>query len=245
MMLISILVIGLITGTLIGTVGVGGVLLAPFLFYILGIDLHAATALSSWSFLFTGIVGTLTYWRKGSISWEIAGWLSLGIIPGAVLGAGTNAALSNNWLLFVLALLILASGVNTLLSKPQAERAYGSVGRGMLLALGLFTGFGSALTGTGGPVLLVPILMFLKMPVLLSIAAGQVAQLPVAAFASLGNFLFGEIDFVLGTILGLIQSMGVVLGARIAHAVNPGQLRHVVAIALIGVAVLIIGRLVI
>lgn len=243
-MLIPILIIGLITGTMIGTVGVGGVLLAPFLFYVLGFDLHAATALSSWSFLFTGIVGTYSYWHRGSISWDLVVWLSLGIIPGALLGAATNAALSSDWLIVVLALLILASGINTLVSQPGVERKAASFGRGMLLILGLLTGFGSALTGTGGPVLLVPVLMFLKMPALLAIAAGQVAQLPVAAFASLGNFVFGEIGFVLGTILGLIQSLGVVVGARVAHAVNPGQLRRFVAFALIGVAFLMIGRLV-
>jgi uncharacterized membrane protein YfcA len=234
----------LITGTMIGMVGVGGVLLAPFLFYVLGIDLHAATAMSSWSFLFTGIVGTITYWRRGSISWRLVKWLSLGIIPGALLGAAANSALSSDWLALVLAILILASGANTLLSRPSVEREAAAFSRGVLIALGLLTGFGSALTGTGGPVLLVPVLMFLKMPALLAIAASQVAQLPVATFASLGNALFGEVDFVLGTILGLIQSLGVIVGARIAHTVKPAQLRRFLALALIGVAFLMMGRLV-
>ncbi len=59
------------TGLLIGTVGIGGILLAPMLVYIAGIDLHLAMATSSLSFLFAGIAGTVAYARKGSISWKM------------------------------------------------------------------------------------------------------------------------------------------------------------------------------
>ncbi|WP_457552648.1 TSUP family transporter [Desulfobacula sp.] len=62
-------------------VGIGGILLSPLLTYFLGIDLHLAMAVSSWSFLFTGIVGTITYNRKRTISWYMVCWLSLGIVP--------------------------------------------------------------------------------------------------------------------------------------------------------------------
>ncbi len=43
------------TGTLIGMVGVGGVLLAPLLVYFLGMEIHPVMATYSWSCLFTGI----------------------------------------------------------------------------------------------------------------------------------------------------------------------------------------------
>ena len=235
MLILPIVIIGLLTGMLIGTVGVGGVLLAPFLYYGLRIDLHAATAMSSWSFLFTGIVGTMTYWRRDSISWELVKWLSLGIIPGALVGAAANSILPNDGLILVLAVLILASGANSLLSPPGTPREAAAFSRLTLLALGILTGFGSALTGTGGPVILVPVLLLLKIPPLLAIAAGQAAQVPVSVFASLGNSLFGEIDLLLGSLLGLIQSLGVVVGANITHAIQPNQLRRIVAYALIGV----------
>ncbi len=50
---------GILTGLLIGLVGVGGVLLAPLLHYVWDVDLHRAMATSSWSFLFTGVPGHL------------------------------------------------------------------------------------------------------------------------------------------------------------------------------------------
>lgn len=238
-----ILIVGLITGAMIGTFGIGGVLLAPFLFYGLGIDLHDATAMASWSFLFTGIVGTITYWRMGSISWDVVGWLSVGTIPAAVLGARANVALPSGYLILVLAVLILASGLYTLFSRTRGKRAVSTVGRGLLVLLGFLTGFGSALTGTGGPVLLVPMLMFMNVPALAAIAASQVVQVPIAAAAAVGFNIFGETDLVLGTMLGVIQSFGVVVGARIAHAVKPDRLRSIVAVALVAVAIIMIGRL--
>ena len=68
--------LGLLTGTLIGLLGVGGILLAPLLVFFLTLDLHLAMATCSWSFLFTGISGTVTYARKKSISWTMAGLLA-------------------------------------------------------------------------------------------------------------------------------------------------------------------------
>jgi len=230
---------------MIGTFGVGGVLLAPFLFYGLGVELHLAIAMSSWSFLFTGIVGTFAYWRRGSISWDFVWWLTIGIVPGAVLGARANVALSSTTLILLLAALILASGLNILFSRRRGERAVSSVSRRLIVLLGFLTGLGSALTGTGGPVLLVPVLMFMNVQALAAIAASQAAQVPIAAAAAIGFGLFGEVDLVLGTMLGVIQSVGVIIGARIAHAVEPDQLRRIVAIALVAVAIIMISRLLI
>ena len=91
-----IILIALLTGSLIGAIGIGGVLLAPFLHYFQGFDLHLATAASSWSFLFTGIMGTYAYWRKAAIDWQAIAWLTLGLIPGAWQGAKLNLQLSSN-----------------------------------------------------------------------------------------------------------------------------------------------------
>ncbi len=238
-----LLIVGLATGTMIGTFGIGGVLLAPFLAFGLGIDLHIATAMSSWSFLFTGIVGTIAYWRRGSIPWGVVWWLTIGIVPGAILGAFANVNLSSTYLSLLIAALILTSGLNILVSRSQGERAISTVGQGLLVLLGFLVGFGSALTGTGGPVLLIPVLMLMNIQALAAIAVSQPVQIPIAAAAAIGFGLFGEVDMLLGTILGVIQSIGVLIGARIAHAVRPSQLRRIVAVALVAVAIFMIGRL--
>ena len=70
-MFLAITLIGLLAGILIGALGIGGVILAPLLSLVLGIDLHVAMSASSFSFLFPAVVGTLTYALKRSIVWKI------------------------------------------------------------------------------------------------------------------------------------------------------------------------------
>jgi uncharacterized membrane protein YfcA len=108
--------------------------------------------------------------------------------------------------------------------------------------IGVGVGFGSSLTGTGGPVLLVPLLLLLRFMPLAAIGISQAIQLPIAIFATIGFMLYGQIDFYLGFTLGMVQSVGVIFGGKIAHALPHERLRVVVAITLIGVGLLMIGR---
>jgi uncharacterized membrane protein YfcA len=87
--------------------------------------------------------------------------------------------------------------------------------------------------------LLVPILLLLRTPVLAAVGAGMVVSLPIAAFSTAGYVLYGSVDFVLGTALGVVAVAGVVIGARIAHAVPTTPLRRVVAWALLSTGLLI------
>lgn len=169
-------------------------------------------------------------------------WLSLGIIPAAIFGAWTNSVLPTATLTFILATLIAFSGLNALYRHPHPKGDNFEMSNIRLVLIGFGVGFGSALTGTGGPVLLVPVLIFLDTPALVAIGVSQVIQLPVATFASIGFGWYGQIDFELGTTIGIIQAIGVVLGAWIAHSVPSKQLRQIVALTLIGVGLFLIGR---
>ncbi len=230
------------TGLLIGTVGIGGILLAPMLVYVAGIDLHLALATSSLSFLFAGIAGTIAYARKGTISWNTVGWLSAGVVPAALLGARANVALPAGVLTVILSVLIVLSGINALLKNPVTIKSGFRANRFVLFSIGVAVGFSSALTGTGGPVLLLPILIFINVPALAAIGVSQAVQIPVAIFATAGFLLFGRIDIELGVQLGLIMAVGVIIGAQIAHKVSASRLQHLVAIALVTVGLLMIVR---
>ncbi len=236
------LVVGSVAGLLIGTVGIGGILLAPMLVYMAGIDLHLAMATSSLSFLFAGIAGTIAYSRKGTISWKMVGWLCVGVVPAALLGARANVTLQAGVLNIILAVMIVASGLNALLRKPLTIKGSFRANRFVLVSIGVAVGFGSALTGTGGPVLLLPILIFINVPALAAIGVSQAIQLPIAIFASAGFFLFGRIDIELGVQLGLLLAIGVIIGAQIAHKVSAQQLRQFTAIALVAVGLTMIVR---
>jgi uncharacterized membrane protein YfcA len=226
-------IVASITGMLIGMVGIGGILLAPMLVYLADIDLHIAMATSSWSFLFTGIAGTVAYARKGTISWDLVGWLSVGILPATILGARVNLSLQTEFLTIILAALIVFSGINALRKNRTGKRDSFRMSRQLFVTIGVFIGFGSSLTGTGGPVILIPLLLYLNIPALEAIGVSQAIQLPIAVFASAGYFIFGEVDFKLGAVLGIVQAFAVFVGAQIAHKVSTNRLRQLVALALV------------
>ena len=78
---------GTVIGVAIGSTGIGGVLLVPFLIHVLELPAPIAVALALWAFLWSGLVATGLYARHGSIAWREAAWLSLAALPGAYLGA--------------------------------------------------------------------------------------------------------------------------------------------------------------
>ncbi len=241
--MLGLLVLALGVGIAVGTVGVGGILLAPLLTYVGGLELHRAMATSMWSFLFVGAAGTILYARRGSVSWPLVRMIAAGVVPTALLGAWTNGRVGTSALTVLLAVLCVATGLTTVWRPPAADRNPSDLRHGLSVALGAFAGFGSGLTGTSGPVLLVPLLLTAHVPALAAIGASQALQVPVALFATLGYLASGQVDVGLGTLLGLAEVAGVIVGVRLAHAAPPLALRRLVAAAVVGAGALMLGRL--
>jgi uncharacterized membrane protein YfcA len=240
--MISIAMLALVSGLLIGCIGIGGVLLVPCL-SLAGIEVHAAIGASMFSFIFSGGIGVWLYARHGSIAWRSAAWLAAGATPGAFLGAVLAAHISGEILLLLIGATVVFAGWRVLRRQPASSDHGGFRFEPLLLAgIGLAIGIASAMTGTGGPVLLVPLLMWLGAPVLASVGLSQAIQVPIAVMASLGNFWAGSLDLPLAALLSLGITLGSAAGARVAHAVPAVFLARVVAIALVLVGILVAVR---
>ncbi len=237
---IGLALLAVTVGVLIGAVGVGGVLLVPTLVLTGVLGAHAATATSSWAFLFTGVVGTYRYSRHGNIAWAFVIRLSIGAVPAAVIGVWVNQLLSGELVVFVLAAVTLLAGVYAL--SPSTGGRKEALGDVLAVSTGAAVGFGSALTGTGGPVLLVPTLLVLGIAPLFAVAASQVIQLPIAAMASVGYLVAGDVHIGLGTGLGVAAAVGVLVGEAVARRAAPPRLRTAVAVACIAAAVLLFAN---
>jgi uncharacterized protein len=240
---IMLLGLGLLAGLLIGAVGIGGVILVPALVIFGQVPVHAAIAGAMMSFILTGLVGTCVYARAKSIRWDMVGWLWAGAMPAALAGALAANAASAALLEVFIGLLTASSGLHLLLASRETDlgrqHTISNPGLGLI---GAVTGFASALSGTGGPLVLVPILMWLKLPVLTAIGLSQVIQLPIALLATAGNWYHGSLDIALGGLLAVGVAGGTWGGARIAHAVPKAALRHMVSMVLVVVGGLILIR---
>ena len=131
------------------------------------------------------------------------------------------------------ALLILLAGA--LVFCPVRGRRFSFMEEGrrsrfwVLFAVGSGVGFVAGLTGAGGPVLSVPIMIALGFPPLIAIGAGQVYSVPVALSGSAANFLHGAIDYKVGALMIVIQILGILLGVYMANRMDTTKLRKMVA----------------
>jgi uncharacterized protein len=232
--------LGLLAGLLIGAVGIGGVIVVPALAYFGNVAIHTAIAAAMMSYVITGVVGTLVYARAKSIRWDMVGWLWLGAMPAALAGALVANLASAALLEILIGLLTASSGLHTLLTdNGKNAQARKSISNPVLGLIGAVTGFASAMSGTGGPLVLVPILMWLNLQVLTAVGLSQVIQLPVALLATAGNVHNGTLDPTLGGLLAVGVALGAGVGARIAHAVPREALRRMVSVVLVVVGALI------
>jgi uncharacterized membrane protein YfcA len=218
-----LMAIGLATGTLIGAVGVGGVLLVPALVLLGGLDVHEATPVATLSFLFTGIAGTVAYSRQRRIDWPTTRWLLLFAIPGAVGGASTNVALSSTSVTVVIAVTLTAAAVRSLQGTSDSGPKGSKLGPATLAVIGAVVGFGSTLSGTGGPVLLIPVMLLGGAGVKLAVSSSQPLQVPIAIFGAASFLAYGSLDWQLALSLGAAQGVGTVVGARISDRL-PGEM---------------------
>lgn len=230
-----------LVGGLIGAVGIGGVLLVPALKYLGGIPLHTAIPACMMAYAATGVVGTIMFNRAGSISWPMIKQVCIGAIPGAFLGAAMLPWLSSSVLTLAIGLLVMTSGINALRQAKETEAR--QVSASALILIGLITGIGSSLTGTGGPLVLIPILIWRGVPVLTAIGLSQAIQIPISLMATMGNYLYGELDIALGLMLAVTMVGGTMLGAHFTHRLPLPIIRKSVAMLLVGVGFMMLYSL--
>jgi uncharacterized membrane protein YfcA len=230
---LALAAIALAVGFFIGTVGIGGVLLIPTLIWLGGVPIHQATATALLSFLFTGLAGTWLFQRRGSIDWNITLPVLAGALIFSYLGARVNAMVNAHALTLIIALIIVFAGAYILLPSQREPAGYRD-GRSrrqqlLLMVVGALAGFGSGLSGAGGPLFSVPMMLALGFAPLAAIGASQVLQIVAALFGTLGNLQFGAIDFLLAAWITLFELAGAVAGARAAHAASVTVLRRTAA----------------
>ncbi len=234
--------VGFIAGLFIGCIGIGGVIVVPVLVYLGGLEIQTAISSAMMGYLLTGLIGTIVFARKGSIDWQMAGWICAGAMPAAMLGAWLSNNVPGVALETIIGVLTLGSGAHALLNRTSDAANSRTINVNGLVLIGGVTGVLSAITGTGGPLVLVPVMLWLQVPVLTAIGLSQAVQLPIAALATAGNFAFGNPSIVLGAVLGVGLAVGSYAGAQLAHHLPRDGLKRIVAIVLMLVGLVIIVK---
>jgi len=242
----GLLAVVLAAGLGIGMTGIGGVLVVPGLGMLGGVPITRAVPASTFAFLFTGVAALQhVQWARRRAVADATAPATLppsalwALLVAALAGAGLGA-LSLRWLPALVlhsgvALLALGSGLQALLARPPADGPARTPAAGALAAIGLLVGIGSAWSGTGGPILLLPLLLWRGTPTRAAIAMAQAVQLPIALAATAVNWRTGLLDIPLGLGLGALLVLGWLAGVALAARVPTAALRTGLGGLLVGV----------
>ena len=233
MILLILACIALVVGFFVGAVGVGTVLMVPTFALAAGLPIHSAAGTALFTGVFAGIWGTWLFARTGHMPWRMAVCLATGSALGSYPGAQLAANLGSGTLTVVIAMIIVLAGILSM--RPVSTQVYTLERRGGtpeiagLVAVGILAGFGAGLSGAGGPVFAVPILLLLGYPALPVVACTSFIALTASVAASVSNWQHGFIDYRVALWAAVFLLAGQVFGVRFAHRANPLVLRRLAA----------------
>ncbi len=243
---VALVIIALIGGACITTIGPGGIFVTIALFVLLDIDHSTVAGTASATFIATGLVGSVAYFRSGELASGLAGksafLLSIASVVGAFAGAQLNTVLDGRIFGALLGGFVLLTGLIIMYRQrsglePVKELDLDSW-RAMaaMVGVGLAVGLPGGLLGVGGPVLAVPLLVVLGVPMLMALALAQVQSIFISGFATVGYAIHGAIDWGLAVLVGIPLLIGTVAGWWIAQRIDPSRLK-----LFLGAVLLILG----
>ena len=219
--------------------------MVSFLALFGGLSIHQAAATSLFTFLFTGILGSFLYHKRGSIDWRISVPVCASAVVFGFCGAAVAAIIDPRPLATIIALVIIGAGLYVFV--PRRSSAGTRDGRGwreqtLLAAVGAASGFGSGISGAGGPVFSVPLMVILRYAPLTAVATSQVLQIVAATSGSLENLRHGFIEFRIASLVTLFELAGVLVGVRLAHAASARALRRLAGVLCVVTGGLLLAR---
>lgn len=239
--LILLFLFTLVVGGFVGGTGIGGVLLVPYLVFVLGMEAQNAVASAMFAYIFSGVAATFAYARHGSIKWSMVWAICGAAVPAALLGSVTLWSVPGEMLLAGLAALTIFSGYRTLRPPKDGRSDNEDIRAPTLMMVGGLSGFVSALVGAGGAVVVIPLMFAIGAPALLAIGLSQAIQFIIAVTATICNLSVGQIDFTTGGVIAVALVIGIMIGTRVAHSLHVDTLRKTVAwvLTLVGLSIAI------
>ena len=261
-----IIIANLLIGGMIGLTGIAGFLLPILYSGFMGMPTAQALALSFFAFLISGILGSRNYYKAKNLDLRLAMLISIGSLIGAVIGVRLNLLIDEAIVKRILYTVVLLSGISILLRKeqknpsaagtmeahadikearpaplesPSGPESSVSISAPLCISFGLITGAVCALSGAGGPVLVMPLLVLLGVPIKTAVGVSLFDSIFIAIPSCIGYSLQCDILSMAGTlIISLIShGIGVWIGSHNTSFIDPDLLKKAVAVFSILIAI--------
>ena len=251
-------------GGCIGICGIAGFLLPMLYTGGLGFDVTYALALSFLAFLVSGIIGSFNYYKAGNLEVRMSLKLGIGSLIGAIAGVFLQSMIDKSTAKTILYLVVLFSGASILVRMWNEKRKADSVSAkkvisdgkksassnpshpksiadhmGFLIFLGITTGAICSLSGAGGPVLVMPLLVACGVSARIAVGVALFDSVFIAIPACIGYLSRITWTEILGllVLIVLTHGIGVWLGSRFAGKVPVQGLKIFVAVFSVCIAI--------
>ena len=205
-------------------------------------------ALSFAAFILSGALGSFNYKKAGNLDVSFGLRLSAGSMAGAVLGVKLNLIIPEEQVKILLYVVVLLSGISILLRKDgKAAETAGAKEKGFrlekhlvpTLLLGFVTGLICALSGAGGPILVMPLLVVFGTGVRVAVGIALFNSIFIGIPACIGYMSQCDVPALLPVLAAALAShgVGVYLGSKNAVRINQGVLKRGIAVFSILIAV--------
>lgn len=251
-------------GGCIGICGIAGFLLPMLYTGGLGFDVTYALALSFLAFLVSGVIGSFNYYKAGNLEVRMSLKLGIGSLIGAIAGVFLQSMIEKSTAKTILYLVVLFSGASILVRMWNEKRKADSVSAkkvisdgknsassnpshpksiadhmGFLIFLGITTGAICSLSGAGGPVLVMPLLVACGVSARIAVGVALFDSVFIAIPACIGYLSRITWTEILGllVLIVLTHGIGVWLGSRFAGKVPVQGLKIFVAVFSVCIAI--------
>ncbi len=241
-MTLVILALGLVVGVLVGLLGIGGgVVLVPAMVYLLHFDQHVAQGTSLFILLPPiGLGALLQYWKNNQVDLRAGVYCALGFFLGGYVGGRMAVPMPSRYLQGIFGFFLMLSAVllwrKTGGTPAPASGASKVTAPSHLKSFGIFLvaascGVAAGMVGSGGGVLLVPLLgLLFGFSQHRAQGTSLVAMIPpTGLLAFLTYAQAGEVSWKTGLLLIPGVFVGGILGGKLARQLNAARMRQVFA----------------
>jgi uncharacterized membrane protein YfcA len=249
---VSLIVVGFIVGACTAYSGVGaGALTTPLLVLFLGVGTDVAIGSDLLFALGTRLVAMIAHVQRRTVQVSVLWRLSLGGLPGAIIGVIISAHLHRVFDLHQLehvlrlavaaALLVAAAGIifNRGLGSDRAMAAANDMPTLRIAAIGFFVGLTVSITSIGAGSLTLPLLMLVAPAIALRRLVGTDVAFAIVVLVPslLGHWRIGDVNPKLAGLLLLGSVPGVIVGSHLVTRLPERWFRGALAGVLVVVAI--------
>jgi uncharacterized membrane protein YfcA len=234
-----------VVGLLVGLTGAGGgALMTPMLILLFGVKPSAAISSDLVAAVLMRPVGAAVHLRKGTVNLRLVGWMVIGSVPMAFVGAyllhrlGGSSAQQKRVEVFLGAALLVGAAAMVfryILDRRSGNQRIGTVHKINVrpvptIIIGMIGGVIVGLTSVGSGSLMIVLLLFLY-PML---SAGQLVgtdltqAVPLTAAAALGALIFGTVQFGVTASLVVGSVPAVLIGSYLSSRAPDRYIRPII-----------------